>query len=118
MEAGLNSTWLLPNRIYEGGYFATPFITPAATQTADWTSTHDSGITLNEPLEQTLTAKLEELLDDRSEISRYRNALLDLPKDTFVEPAGFLRDILQQIFERDTKIAFASNDALSQPKRT
>ena len=118
MEAGLNSTWLLPNRIYEGGYFATPFITPAGTQTADWTSTHDSGITLNEPLEQTLTAKLEELLDDRSEISRYRNALLDLPKDTFVEPAGFLRDILQQIFERDTKIAFASNDALSQPKRT
>ncbi|MEL6665091.1 MAG: hypothetical protein AAFQ24_03070 [Pseudomonadota bacterium] len=118
MEEGLNSTWLLPNRIYEGGYFAAPFITPAGTQTASWISDHNSGITLSEPLEQSLTDQLKKLLDDRSEITRYRNALLDLPKDTFVEPAAFLRSILEQIFERDTKIAFPSNIALSQPERT
>ncbi|MEH6412241.1 MAG: glycosyl transferase family 1, partial [Hyphomonas sp.] len=34
MEAGFNSSWLLPNRIYEGGYYATPAIAPAGTETA------------------------------------------------------------------------------------
>ena len=34
MEAGYNSVWLLPNRLYEGGYYAVPPIAPAGTQTA------------------------------------------------------------------------------------
>ena len=32
MEAGFNSVWLLPNRIYEGGYYCVPAIAPAGTQ--------------------------------------------------------------------------------------
>jgi len=32
MEAGHNSVWLLPNRIYEGGYYGVPSIAPTGTQ--------------------------------------------------------------------------------------
>ena len=41
MEAGYNSVWLLPNRIYEGGYYCTPSIAPSRTQTAAWLTQHD-----------------------------------------------------------------------------
>ena len=118
MEEGLNSTWLLPNRIYEGGYFGSPFITPDGTQTATWVAAHKCGLTLQEPLEETMLAKLEELLADRRQIERYQETLLSLPMDTFVEPDGLLRDILEQIFDHDTKIAFPSSVALTQPGRT
>ena len=95
MEAGLNSTWLLPNRIYEGGYYCVPPIAPAGTETARWVARQDCGFVLGEPLETTLPGLIEELLRDTSRITAYSDALAALPEETFVQPQGFLRQIIE-----------------------
>ena len=95
MEAGYNSVWLLPNRIYEGGYYATPSIAPAGTETAAWLQRHGCGFVVEEPLETELPKLIEKLVSDRSEITRYVNVLNALPEDIFVQPAGFMRDVVR-----------------------
>lgn len=48
MDAGFNSTWLLPNRLYEGGWFACPPIAPVAAQTGKWIAERDVGFTIED----------------------------------------------------------------------
>lgn len=96
MEAGLNSVWLLPNRLYEGGYHCTPPVAPASTETGRWIEERGCGFTLPEPLEESFPALVGRLLSDRCLIKRHAEVLADLPEDTFVEPSGFLRHLLQQ----------------------
>ena len=48
-ERGLNSDWLLPNRLYEGGYFNNPAIALAGTETANWLHARGVGILLENP---------------------------------------------------------------------
>ena len=45
-EAGANSLWLLPNRLYEGGYFGVPALAPAGTETASWLEARGAGADL------------------------------------------------------------------------
>lgn len=94
MEAGHNSLWLLPNRLYEGGYFAVPSIAPAGTQTAQWIASRKAGFVLPEPLETTLPDLIGQIADDRQRIHERRLALLELPEDTFVQPPGLLRALI------------------------
>jgi succinoglycan biosynthesis protein ExoA/succinoglycan biosynthesis protein ExoL len=47
-EQGLNSDWLLPNRLYEGGYFNCPPIALAGTETANWLDTRRAGVLLSD----------------------------------------------------------------------
>lgn len=95
MEAGANSEWLLPNRIYEGGYFGVPPIAPASTQTAKWIEGHGIGLTLREPLEETLLDSVARLIQDRSALQDARSRLLSLPEKVFIEPAGTLAEIVR-----------------------
>jgi succinoglycan biosynthesis protein ExoL len=44
-----NSAWLLPNRIYEGSYYAKPTIALAGTEIARWVERHGSGFLLYNP---------------------------------------------------------------------
>ncbi|MCA8904635.1 MAG: hypothetical protein R3C00_03460 [Hyphomonas sp.] len=97
MEAGYNSVWLLPNRIYEGGYYTTPSIAPAGTQTAAWLKDHDAGIVIDEPLEETLPELVRSLLADRSQIGVYAEHLAALPRETFVQPHGFISGMLDTL---------------------
>ena len=94
MEAGYNSLWLLPNRIYEGGYYATPSIAPAGTETAAWIKRNDCGFIIAEPLEQSLPDLVGRLLGDRGEIAAFSARLASLPDEFFVQPAGFMRDVI------------------------
>ena len=94
MEAGYNSVWLLPNRIYEGGYYATPSIAPAGTETAAWIARNDCGFVIEEPLERSLSKLVGHLLTERREIAAYAMRLASLPEDLFVQPAGFMRDMI------------------------
>jgi succinoglycan biosynthesis protein ExoL len=48
-QHGSNSDWLLPNRIYEGGYYNSPAIALAGTETANWLEAHGAGILLRNP---------------------------------------------------------------------
>ena len=48
-ERGRNSDWLLPNRIYEGGFYGLPAIALAGTQTGQWLQDRGTGVVLAEP---------------------------------------------------------------------
>lgn len=96
-EAGANSTWLLPNRIYEGGYFATPALAPDGTETARWLTARGAGLIIEAPEEESLPRKIAELLDDPSPIAVCRNQLLALPREVFVEDAATTRGILTAV---------------------
>lgn len=100
MEAGQNSVWLLPNRLYEGGYFATPPIAPAGTQTAAWIDKRRTGFVIDEPVEDSLPRLLDSLTADRSRIVDCRNALLAWPVSDFVQPVGTLSALLEDVLGR------------------
>ncbi|MEL7258077.1 MAG: glycosyl transferase family 1 [Pseudomonadota bacterium] len=102
MDAGLNSQWLLPNRLYEGGWYGCPPIAPAAAQTGQWIAEHESGFVLDEPLETTLPAFIKELLAHPNMIATARERLLALPEDVFVEPQGTLRKLVKDAITSDT----------------
>lgn len=94
MEAGYNSVWLLPNRIYEGGYFAVPPIAPDGTQTAQWIGDHGTGFLIPEDLKDTLPSLVRSLIADRQRIALKREQMLALPIETFVAPRGELAAII------------------------
>jgi hypothetical protein len=48
-QRGQNSDWLLPNRIYEGGYYNSPAIALAGTEAAAWLKARGAGILLRSP---------------------------------------------------------------------
>jgi succinoglycan biosynthesis protein ExoL len=84
-EEGANSLWLLPNRIYEGGYFATPALAPAGTETARWIEARGAGLIFDEPAGGALAALIGRLIEDRAPIWRLSERLRALPRATFVE---------------------------------
>jgi succinoglycan biosynthesis protein ExoL len=94
MEAGFNSVWLLPNRIYEGGYYCVPAIAPAGTQTAEWVNQRQGGFIIEEPLGDTLPELIVSLIDDREPIQACARALAACPEDDFVQPVGMLSDLV------------------------
>jgi succinoglycan biosynthesis protein ExoL len=53
-EVGQNSTWLLPNRIYEGSLYGTVPIGLGGIETGRWLAKRGAGVVLDEPLEQHL----------------------------------------------------------------
>ena len=48
-QHGQNSDWLLPNRIYEGGYYNCPAIARDGTETSAWLKARGAGILLRNP---------------------------------------------------------------------
>lgn len=57
-EAGYNSKWLLPNRLYEGCLYGSVPIALAAVQTGWWLAERKIGLLLDEPIEESLTRQL------------------------------------------------------------
>lgn len=53
-EAGVNSQWLLPNRLYEGGLHGAVPIALASVETGGWLVRHAAGVRLDEPLGKAL----------------------------------------------------------------
>ena len=96
MEAGYNSVWLLPNRIYEGGYYCTPSIAPAGTETAAWLERHQCGFIIDEPLQTSLPELIGQLINDRAPIAARAAILAQLPEETFIQPKGFLAEVVQR----------------------
>ena len=96
-EEGANSLWLLPNRIYEGGYFATPALAPTGTETARWLSEKAGAFFLDEPVADSLQATVGRLIEARSEISEMSAALSDLPRSVFVEDPKMMQELLDYV---------------------
>ena len=95
MEAGYNSVWLLPNRLYEGGYYGVPPIAPAGTETARWIEEKGVGFCSPEDLAITLPTLTRRLVNDRASIAARGARLLDLPRETFVQPLGAHRAVIE-----------------------
>jgi len=102
MEAGFNSVWLLPNRLYEGGYYGVPPIAPAGTETAAWIDQRATGFTVSEDLSATLPALIAKLIAEPALIAARRDALLALPEETFVQPPGALSAIIADALQTTT----------------
>jgi succinoglycan biosynthesis protein ExoL len=75
-EAGGNSEWLLPNRLYEGGYYRTAMIASAKSQTGNWLARHDAGFLLGDPLSAALIEFFRTLDVARFEMVRGRMSAL------------------------------------------
>ena len=60
-ECGQNSTWLLPNRIYEASLYGAVPMALNGVETGRWLSVRAAGVVLNEPLEQELSSFFREL---------------------------------------------------------
>ena len=77
---GTNSTWLLPNRIYEASYFGCPSIAVDGCETGDRVA-GGLGWTIADPTADALIALLQTL--DRAEIEQKRLDLLSMPESAF-----------------------------------
>jgi len=100
MDAGMNSDWLLPNRIYEGGWFGCPPVVPLSSETGRLVDAKGTGFTLDEPLEETFPALIERLLADPAPIATARERLLKSPEEDFVQPKGTMRQLLLKAMGR------------------
>ena len=81
---GTNSTWLLPNRIYEAGYFGCPSIAVAGTETGRRVA-RGLGWTVPAPTAEALTSLLSNLSPE--DIAARRHALLAMPESRFRQSA-------------------------------
>jgi succinoglycan biosynthesis protein ExoL len=96
-ERGANSLWLLPNRLYEGGYFGTPALVAADTETARWVKAHGTGLVLQEPIAQTLNEQIGLILEDRSRLAQMYRDLSNVHRRAFVEPAMMMQDMFVEL---------------------
>jgi hypothetical protein len=93
-QRGQNSDWLLPNRIYEGGYYNCPAIARAGTETSAWLKARGSGILLRNP-----HAELEPFLTGLS-LANYRvlqRLSADVPTSDLVWTTEECRQFVRRI---------------------
>lgn len=82
-EEGLNSTWLLPNRLYEAAAFHTVPIALRSVQTGRWLAAHDAGLLFESGDPATaLLARLRTL--DASAYERLRGAVAAIPRTDLI----------------------------------
>jgi succinoglycan biosynthesis protein ExoL len=94
MDEGYNSTWLLPNRLYEGGYYCTPSIAPAGTETAAWLERQACGFIISNEVETSLPQLIAGLIEDRRQVASYAERLAAMAQDSFIQPQGLLAAIV------------------------
>jgi len=94
-DAGANSKWLLPNRLYEGGYYGAPPFAPADSETGRWIEAHGFGFTLAEPLEEALPAFIEALTPAR--LAQARAELAAAPERVFLQDESEIPDLVASI---------------------
>jgi len=97
LDAGTNSDWLLPNRIYEGGAFASVALARQHTATGRMVEQEGLGWTLQEPLESSASEFLRRL--DPLEYQRRRQDVGALPRSLFVDDIDTAR-LLELLGER------------------
>ena len=81
-EEGGNSEWLLPNRIYEGGYFGIPPIYRSSTVTGDILSDVNVGVGFKQDLEQSLITYFQNLTF--ADYQAIKQAAIDCPSSRWV----------------------------------
>jgi succinoglycan biosynthesis protein ExoL len=96
-DAGANSKWLLPNRLYEGGYYGAPPFAPADSETGRWIAAQGFCFTLAEPLEESLPAFIEGLT--LGALGEARARLLAAPESLFLQDDAEIPTLLADIMQ-------------------
>jgi succinoglycan biosynthesis protein ExoL len=97
LDAGTNSDWLLPNRLYEAGFFGVPALADLATETGRRVAKQDLGWAVEAPVGSGVAMLLRTL--DGATYDRRRRALLALPASTFHDEgdtAAMVRAVLDR----------------------
>lgn len=100
-DPSANSKWLLPNRLYEGGYYATPPIAPSDCETGRWIERHGFGFTLAESLEETLPRLIDTL--DSAAVAEKKSRLLASPEEVFLQPKTELAHVIEFALAADPR---------------
>ena len=90
-EAGGNSDWLLPNRLYEGGIFGAIPIAREGCETANWLKDHDAGIILHGEPGAAVENMIQQMNTDT--YLYHMNRLNQLPNTTFVHDSSAWRQM-------------------------
>lgn len=93
---GTNSTWLLPNRIYEASYFGCPSLAVAGTGTGDRVE-QGLGWTIPAPTPEALIDLLSNLTAE--DITATRKAILARPDKEFLQSPDEIRLALSEVEE-------------------
>ena len=75
-DEGLNSHWLLPNRIYEGSFFNTPSIAERRTAIGAWLADKSAGLLVDDPAD--IGAILSALKAEQYQTLEERTAAIDI----------------------------------------
>ena len=104
MEEGLNSSWLLPNRLYESGRYGAPAIALRDVQTGRRLAELGVGLRIGDPSE--LEARLEALTPEAYE--GLRRDLAAVPRDRFSAGPGDCRGLVDALAGRPSDAAFGT----------
>lgn len=95
-EEGLNSAWLLPNRLYEASAFGAVPVALEGVETGRWLASHDAGLLLGagSELEQ-LATRLKSL--DAAAYAGLRDSVLAIPRCDLVAGRDDCRELVARV---------------------
>jgi succinoglycan biosynthesis protein ExoL len=94
-EKGGNSSWLLPNRIYEGSVYGAVPIALAEVETAQWLTQRGAGVVLGDPVERGLADFFGRL--NPGAYARLAAKVSALPQADLVSDRSDCRDLVEAI---------------------
>jgi len=95
-EEGRNSTWLLPNRLYEAGAYGVVPIALGTVETGRWLSEHSAGLLLEPGEETAMLARLATKMD-LEEYTSLQTAVRAIPRDHLVAGPSDCAQLLQAV---------------------
>ncbi|WKA30563.1 glycosyltransferase family protein [Bradyrhizobium roseum] len=94
-EKGLNSSWLLPNRIYESAFFGAVPIAAEGVETARWLADKHIGLTLNGDPEAALRAIVTSMTSEYHQ--QLSDALKSIPTAELADTASSCRQLIEDL---------------------
>ncbi len=91
-EEGLNSSWLLPNRIYEGGLYGAVPIARTDVETGQFLQNLNAGVTLGSPLENSLGEFFKNLTSEKYQGLAKKSA--SISRDTWLATQDDAKDLV------------------------
>ena len=108
-QRGGNSDWLLPNRLYEAGYFGCPVIAVAGTETAAWVTRNGTGFVVPAADATALGTLLAGL--DRAQLAACRARILARPQHHFLATDAEVTAMLEPLSQEEPGLVAAPRPA-------
>ncbi len=96
-EEGQNSSWLLPNRIYESSYFGAVPIALADVETGYWLKRHKAGVVMANPLALAMKAFFSTL--DETAYAKHAAHVAAIPDESLSHNLDDCQHLVQQLIQ-------------------